>query len=65
MGGAFGEGEFMIVAIWFGTVGIIFLVGMGLVVLTFRHWYLEAKIRGLSKGQKLEDDVISPTSSAP
>lgn len=41
----------MIVAIWFGTVGIIFLVGMGLVVLTFRHWYLEAK----AKGKKLED----------
>ena len=41
----------MIVAIWFGTIAVIFLVGMGLVVLTFRHWFLEAK----AKGKKLED----------
>lgn len=31
----------MIVAIWFGTVGLVMLVGLGLVVLTFRHWIQE------------------------
>jgi hypothetical protein len=60
----------MIIAVWFGTVGIIFLVGMGLVVLTFRHWYLEAKAKGQAKGlnkgpegQKLEDSGPQPQQS--
>ena len=31
----------MIIAVWFTVIGFIMLVGFGLVILTFRHWYLE------------------------
>lgn len=33
----------MIVAAWFTIIGFIFLVGMTVVALTFRHWYLESR----------------------
>ncbi len=31
----------MIVAAWFTMIGLVMLVGLGLVVLTFRHWIQE------------------------
>ena len=44
----------MIIAVWFTIVAIIFLFGMGLVALTFRHWYLEAK----AKRKELEGNQV-------
>lgn len=35
----------MAVAIYFGMIGCVLLVGFGILGLTFRQWYIESKAR--------------------
>jgi hypothetical protein len=46
----------MIIAIWFTVIFFIMLVGFGLVLLTFRHWYRESR-------KKVQNEAALPESA--